>query len=330
MSESKKGIHQIGPTSFLFFNSPEIFYSLSFEIREPSNIILYVIKIQPSETYLYQREIDHTILNTGDQTPQNTLKKLAYIIYNYNFIIKEERNKLNLILNSRTPVNVELLLFSQNENKGNVQNNLCIKEQMNKMQNTIQELLARISNQEQKLNEYKQKEEMYLTKISKIEQITSGLTQKMEQLQNNSYNSDNNNINTNNNFYSNNSANDNYYSDNSKFSNNNMSNSNNSNYYNDFSEYNNFSSNNQESNSIYGNNNNFGHKRAMTMKNIPAKFDNFGDFPSNTVYNPYIPENQNVNDLLTRPSQYNPPPQKNNYPPRTIDLDKATNMRKPY
>ena len=37
-SESKKGVHQIGQNSFLFYNTPEIFYSISFEIDEPKII----------------------------------------------------------------------------------------------------------------------------------------------------------------------------------------------------------------------------------------------------------------------------------------------------
>ena len=43
MTESKKGIHQISPNSFLFFNTPELMYYITLEIIQKIKIKLIII-----------------------------------------------------------------------------------------------------------------------------------------------------------------------------------------------------------------------------------------------------------------------------------------------
>lgn len=314
MSESKKGIHQVGPTSFLFFNTPEIFYSISFEIKDSSNIRFYIIKIQPTETYLYHNEVKYSLFDTGDSTPQNTIKKLAYLIYNYNFIIKEGQNKLIMIINSRTQVNLELFLYNSNfDNKNDTLNNPILDEQMKEMQNKIQDLLNIISNQEKKLNEYRQKEEVYINKIKKIEQVTSNLSKRIENQQNMNNNSNVNNNNTQNNVYTNNNQlNKNPY--------NSVVNMNNYQNYNSGENINNNYNNNFNSNI----NNYNTHIRTKTTQNLPNYDPNI--ISNSFEYNPYIKNNSNMNSLLTRPPQYQMPPPHIEFPQRTINLDNTENM----
>ena len=60
MQESKKGVHQIDKDNFLFFNSPEIFYSLSFEVVESNKIRIILLKIMETDTHIFDTTIPFT------------------------------------------------------------------------------------------------------------------------------------------------------------------------------------------------------------------------------------------------------------------------------
>ena len=92
-SESKKGVHQIGQNSFLFYNTPEIFYSISFEIDEPKKIRIILLKMVEIDTYIFSANVPFSNLGTGDSTPQETIKNVNFLIFNYNFFIKEGLDK---------------------------------------------------------------------------------------------------------------------------------------------------------------------------------------------------------------------------------------------
>ena len=316
MSESKKGIHQIGYNSFLFYNTPEIFYSLTLEIVDSANIKIILIKIQPTETYIYETTVLYSIFNTGCPNAKEALKNISFIIYNYNFVLKEEENKVRLTINSKSEVNLELFLHKTPNSDDNGNNNIK-NEEINNMQNKIQQLLNTISNQERQINELKQKEENYINRIGKIEQVANSLTTKINQIQNQSQNQNNN---TNNNYNRSNTMN---YNGNNNYNNNNM--------------YNNNAYNNTNNNNFNSNNNNnyvnnpYGHSRTMTMQNMNS--NGFGKNNVNVVkvYNPILPENRNINDLISRPQ--NIIPNNNNVQfqqKRTINLDDRRDEYKHY
>ena len=119
MSESKKGVHQIDVNSFLFFNSPEIFYSLSFELVELDKIRVILLKLLETDTYLFDAIVPFSSFGTEDSCSSETVKKLNYLIFNYNFMIKEDNNKANLYINSKIPANIELFLHDINEKEDN-------------------------------------------------------------------------------------------------------------------------------------------------------------------------------------------------------------------
>ena len=270
MSESKKGIHQITRYSYLFFNSPEIYYTISFEIEDSSKIRIILLKILETETYIFNAFVPFEKFGTGDKSAQDTINKVVFIIYNYNFIIKEDLNKVYLYLNSKIPSNIELTLI---DHYGNEQNDPNYNEEINNMQNLIQSLLTTISRQEQKINELKKVEEMNINKIQKMEQVTKNLFDEINNKQN-------------------------------KFNNNNNRNNNNNNQYNNYenpnSAQNPYKANidNPYNNNNNNNNNNFypGHNRMMTFQTQnpynPKILNNPNNYPNlssndNAGFNPY-------------------------------------------
>ena len=267
MSESKKGIHQITRYSYLFFNSPEIYYSISFDIVDSSKIRIILLKILETETYIFNAIVPFEKFGTGDKSVQDTINKVAFIIYNYNFLIKEDLNKVYLCINSRTQSNIELTLI---DHYGNEQNDQNYNEEINKMQNIIQSLLSTISRQEQKINELKKVEEMNINKIQKMEQVTKNLFDEINNKQN-------------------------------KFNNNRNNNNNNNNQYNNYEGNPNNAQNPYRTNMdnpYNNNNNNFypGHNRMMTFQTQnpynPKIINNMNNYPNlgsndNVAFNPY-------------------------------------------
>ena len=138
MSESKKGVHQISPNSFLFFNTPEIFYYIYLDQVDTSKIKIDIIKILENNTNIFESIVNFSDFGTGDTSPQDTIKNLDFIIYNYNFVIKEEKDKINILINSKNPKNIELSLLKLNMEDENIDESNYI-EQMNQMENKIKE-----------------------------------------------------------------------------------------------------------------------------------------------------------------------------------------------
>ena len=116
-NESKKGVHQITLNNYLFYNSPEILYSLIFEIFETNKIRVILIKYIESDTFIFDAIVPYTDFGTEEATPLDALKKVSFLIYNYNFIIKEELNKAYLYINTRKPSSIELHLHDQNHSQ---------------------------------------------------------------------------------------------------------------------------------------------------------------------------------------------------------------------
>lgn len=297
MSEKIKGVKQIGPNSFLFFKFPDSFFLLSFEIIEVMNFKIYLIKMQPTETYVYEATAPFSVFGTDIPSPQDSLKNICFLIYNNDFTINEEMNKMILNINTKNKASLDLFLYdvSKEPKKDSLQ-----QRHINNLQNNIKNLLNIVSMQDQKINELRQREDGHKKLLNKIEQITSNISKQME-MENQNQNQNNNN-----------SANNPYNRNNNQF--------------------------NEDKFNIYktNNNNNLRHTRTMTTtQNYPNynnMLNNYGNNPNikittNTIYNPILPANMNVNNLLTRPENRPPPMVPKLEPKRTINLDKIENYR---
>ena len=296
MSESKKGVHQISPNSFLFFNSPEIFYSISLEEVQDSKIQINIIKILETKTFIYVSIVDFSEFGTGDISAKDTIKNLDFIIYNYNFFIKEEEDKINILFNTKNPKNIELNLHKlelDEEDKFD----LGYKEQINQIENRIQELNNVILKQEEEINVLQKNEFINLNRIKTLGGFTENLLNQInnKNKSNQSYGSDGNN--NNNNQYNNNYNNKNQFSNNNNQYNinNNIINRNKTYDFNQFNntqkEYNqnqyNNNMNNQNQNNFYNNNNN----NNINLKNPYINQNN--DNNNIIINNPYTNNNMN-------------------------------------
>lgn len=278
--ENIKKIKQIGPNSFLFFFG-KLFYFISFEIIEVLNIKINIIKIEESETHIFQTIIQFDSLGTDDVCPEETLQTISLLINGFDFSINEESNKITLIINSKNKAIIELLLYKGNKDNSQTKK----KEYINNMKSKIQDLLNTIMNQEQRINELRIREENHKNLLNKIEQITSNINKQLDnESKNNNYNNERNN-----------------------------------NQYNPYSPYNN----------PYNRNN-----RAFTMRNLNYDNSKIGNINNNNpnikiqtkvVYNPYMPDNTNINNLLTRPEYKPPPPKPKVEKIRNINLDNFDN-----
>ena len=214
MTESKKGIHQISPNSFLIFNTPELMYYITLEIIQKIKIKLIIIKIAENTTNIYDSIFNFSDFGTGDKSAQDTIKNLDFIIYNYNFIIKEDKEKVNILINTSNPCNLELSLHKFEEEEDDL--NLNYKEQIKNFENKIKELMDIAESQEQEIFQLNQKENINLNKINTLNQLTEQLIFQLEernrnnQYNNNQYNNHQYNGNPNNNNYNQNQSNNNF------------------------------------------------------------------------------------------------------------------------
>ena len=214
MTESKKGIHQISPNSFLFFNTPELMYYITLEIIQKIKIKLIIIKIAENTTNIYDSIFNFSDFGTGDKSAQDTIKNLDFIIYNYNFIIKEDKEKVNILINTSNPCNLELSLHKFEEEEDDL--NFNYKEQIKNFENKIKELMDIAESQEQEIFQLNQKDNINLNKINTLNQQTEQLIFQLEernrnnQYNNNQYNNHQYNGNPNNNNYNQNQSNNNF------------------------------------------------------------------------------------------------------------------------
>ena len=280
MSNQTKRIKQISPGKYLFLiNEKEIYY-LTFESKDMMNIEIILIKLNPKETFVYKAIIPFQKIGTNDPSIIDALSNLNFIIYNFDFSISDEFNKIILWLNSKSQVSIELFLYNKNMENAENKKQLEKKNSLEKMQDKMQELIYTIEMQNKKIIELKQKEESQIKLINKVDEVTKQITEQYKEIKNNSnnYNNANNNFNQNNNDI-----------------NNNM-------YMRSRTNYNQNDSNNP--------NMNFNKNKKLNI-NV------------NYVLNPYLPDNANINNLLTRPQNMNPIPQQQPFQKvRSINLIK--------
>ena len=299
MSESKKGVHQISPNSFLFFNTPEIFYYIYLEQVDTSKIKIDIIKILENNTNIFESIVNFSDFGTGDTSPQDTIKNLDFIIYNYNFVIKEEKDKINILINSKNPKNIELSLLKLNMEDENIDESNYI-EQMNQMENKIEEFKIMAEKQEKEINLLQQNEYINMNKIKQLDKFTENL---LSEIGNNNYNNQTNitNINYNSNQYNNNSNNNNinpYYKNNNIYNNDNNKNTNtiknpysaNNNFY---EKKNSFDMNNNNNNIRENNNINIRNPYQNSIYNVNKNNNYIYQNQNTNSFNPYLNNNNN-------------------------------------
>ena len=277
--EGSRKIKQLYPGKFLFFlNSKDIYY-LIFEIIDTINIKVILIKLKQKETYVYQATIPFQKFGTNNLSVYDTFKNINFTIYNFDFSLSDEYNKIILTLNSSN-AKIELFLYNQNieKNNDNIKRQVEMKNNMEKMKNRMNELMNIISNQKKKISDLKQKEESQIKLINKVEEVTKKISEQYQSIKENNNNIPQNNMNNNN--YNNQNNNNNFNYDNS----------------NDF---------------------NMGFKRNRTLS-----------YTVNVELRPYLPDNANMDNLLTRPQNMNPLPQQPGFDKkRSINLDYIEDYR---
>ena len=277
--EGSRKIKQLYPGKFLFFiNSKDIYY-LIFEIIDTINIKVILIKLKQKETYVYQATVPFQKFGTNNLSVYDTFKNINFTIYNFDFSLSDEYNKIFLTLNSSNAI-IELLLYNQNieKNNDNIKRQVEMKNNMEKMKNRMNELMNIISNQKKKISDLKQKEESQIKLINKVEEVTKKISEQYQSIKENNNNIPQNNMNNNN--YNNQNNNNNFNYDNS----------------NDF---------------------NMGFKRNRTLS-----------YTVNVELRPYLPDNANMDNLLTRPQNMNPLPQQPGFDKkRSINLDYIEDYR---
>ena len=298
-----KGMKQIYPGKFLFhLNSKDIYY-LTLDATESNNIEILLIKLQPRQTYVYKSQIPFQSLNMKENSVYDALKDLNFFIYNLKFSLTEEFNKIILLINNQT--RIEVGLYNKNmDDKWKNEQNLEAKKSMDKLREKMNSLLNIVSMQKNKIAELKQREESQVNLINKIEEVTNKISGQYQQQMQNNNNMPQNNNNTNNNI------------------NNNYPNNNNNNYNND-KRKNLFLTTNPNLQGKYPVANNLNSMNMNNKKNPKL------NMTVNVKFKPYLPENADVNNLLTRPQYSNPYPQ--NKPThmqmKSINLDNIPDYR---
>ena len=299
--EGSRKIKQLYPGKFLFFiNSKDIYY-LIFEIIDTINIKVILIKLKQKETYVYQATVPFQKFGTNNLSVYDTFKNINFTIYNFDFSLSDEYNKIILTLNSSN-AKIELLLYNQNieKNNDNIKRQVEMKNNMEKMKNRMNELMNIISNQKKKISDLKQKEESQIKLINKVEEVTKKISEQYQSIKENNNNIPQNNMNNNN--YNNQINNNNNMKKNILISTRPN--------YNNINNNNNFNSDNS-------NDFNMGFKRNRMLS-----------YTVNVELRPYLPDNANMDNLLTRPQNMNPLPQQPGFDKKTsINLDYIEDYR---
>ena len=312
-SSNNRGVKKLSPGKYLFFLNTKDIYYMTFENIDLTNIEIILIKLCPKETYVYKNIIPFQNLGTNDFSPQDTLRNIDFIIYNFDFTISEEYNKFIFTIkntNTKSETNIDLFLFNKNMEKNNMKKFLEKKNIIDGLQNKIHELISITSNQKKQINYLKEKEQKQHDLINKIDEVTNKISSQYKNKINNNINQQNNiNNNNNNNNFNNIKNNFNIPNQTDKkllrtvvpqcFKNNMDM---------DFSNKNNL------------NNNNNMNSNMNTKKKLNVTV--------NVKYSPYLPNNANMDNLLTRPQNMYPnQPQQNMPKPRNINLDNIPDYR---
>ncbi len=324
MNQESRGIKQLSQGKFLFYLNGKQIYYLTFASIDMINIEIILIKLFPKETYVYKTVIPFQKIGTNDSSSFDALKNLNFIIYNFDFSLQDEFNKIILFLNTNSNAQIELFLYNKNmeKNNENMKKQLNMKKNLENMQNRMNELINTIQMQNKKIFELKQKEEGQIKLLNKVDEVTKKIADEY----NAKYKNNNNN---------NNNVQNNYY--------NNQNNNNQNNIYNN--QNNNY--NNHNNNNYSQNNNNNNMKKNLFISTRPEyNKNNYNPNDSNVLnmnytknkklnltvnveLRPYLLDNTSMDNLLTRPQNMYPMPQQPQpfQPKKSINLDNIEDYR---
>ena len=327
-SQESRGIKQLSQGKFLFYLNGKQIYYLTFASIDMVNIEIILIKLFPKETYVYKTVIPFQKIGTNDSSSFDALKNINFFIYNFDFSLKDEFNKIILCLNTNLKAEIELFLYNKNMEKNNesMKKQLQMKKNLENMQNRMNELINITQMQNKKIFELKQKEEGQKKLINKVDEVTKKIADEY----NAKYKNNNNNANN----INNNNPNNNYNNPNNNYNNPNNNYNNQKNYYNKQNNMNNnYNQNNNNKNLFistrpdnYPNNYNPNDSNALNMNYSKNKKLNL---TVNVELRPYLPDNTSIDNLLTRPQNRYPMPQQPQLkkPKKSINLDNIEDYR---
>ena len=324
MNQESRGIKQLSQGKLLFYLNGKQIYYLTFASIDMINIEIILIKLFPKETYVYKTVIPFQKIGTNDSSSFDALKNLNFIIYNFDFALQDEFNKIILFLNTNSNAQIELFLYNKNmeKNNENMKKQLQMKKNLENMQNRMNELINTIQMQNKKIFELKQKEEGQIKLLNKVDEVTKKIADEYNAKYKNNNNNNNNNMQNN------------YY--------NNQNNNNQNNIYNN--QNNNY---NNHNNNNYNQNNNNDMKKNLFISTRPEyNKNNYNPNDSNVLnmnytknkklnltvnveLRPYLPDNTSMDNLLTRPQNMYPMPQQPQpfQPKKSINLDNIEDYR---
>ena len=323
MNQESRGIKQLSQGKFLFYLNGKQIYYLTFASIDMINIEIILIKLFPKETYVYKTVIPFQKIGTNDSSSFDALKNLNFIIYNFDFSLQDEFNKIILFLNTNSNAQIELFLYNKNmeKNNENMKKQLNMKKNLENMQNIMNELINTIQMQNKKIFELKQKEEGQIKLLNKVDEVTKKIADEY----NAKYKNNNNN---------NNNMQNNYYNSQNNNNQNNIYNNQNNNYNNhNNNNYNQNNSNDMKKNLFIStrpeynkNNYNPNDSNVLNMNYTKNKKLNL---TVNVELRPYLPDNTSMDNLLTRPQNMYPMPQQPQrfQPKKSINLDNIEDYR---
>ena len=139
-SQESRGIKQLSQGKFLFYLNGKQIYYLTFASIDMVNIEIILIKLFPKETYVYKTVIPFQKIGTNDSSSFDALKNLNFIIYNFDFSLKDEFNKIILCLNTNIKAEIELFLNNKNI-KWKYEKTITNEKNLENMQNRMNELV---------------------------------------------------------------------------------------------------------------------------------------------------------------------------------------------
>ena len=324
MNQESRGIKQLSQGKFLFYLNGKQIYYLTFASIDMINIEIILIKLFPKETYVYKTVIPFQKIGTNDSSSFDALKNLNFIIYNFDFSLQDEFNKIILFLNTNSNAQIELFLYNKNmeKNNENMKKQLQMKKNLENMQNRMNELINTIQMQNKKIFELKQKEEGQIKLLNKVDEVTKKIADEYNAKYKNNSNNNNNNIQNN------------YYNNQNNNNQNNIYNNQNNNYNNhNNNNYNQNNSNDMKKNLFIStrpeynkNNYNPNDSNVLNMNYTKNKKLNL---TVNVELRPYLPDNTSMDNLLTRPQNMYPMPQQPQpfQPKKSINLDNIEDYR---
>ena len=170
--KSKKRIKQIGPSSFLFCNVPEVIYNIKTDNSiDNSTLYVTVIKMKKTNTYIYKTKLTQnqfalvTAPNKIIKSAYDALIELNYYIYNHLFCINETVDNMEIIIYAYPDLakNKPIILTKVEDINDDLIN------EKNDYSNEIRTLLDTLAIQRNRISQLEQKELSLINRVNNLE-----------------------------------------------------------------------------------------------------------------------------------------------------------------